>query len=131
MHEAHDIALRIDKWLWAARFFKTRSMAASAVNGGKVHLNGERVKPSRKIHVGDRLKIVKGEDNYMIEVMQLDHRRGPAAQAQGLYREDEANRLEREKQAQIRRFERSGSTPPLHRPDKRSRRRIRALRGLK
>lgn len=126
----HDIALRIDKWLWAARFFKTRSMAASAVNGGKVHLNGERVKPSRKIHVGDRLKILRGEDSYKIEVLQLDDRRGPAVKAQGLYQEDEANRLERENHAQIRRFERAGATPPAHRPDKRSRRRIRALRGL-
>ncbi|WP_065089291.1 RNA-binding S4 domain-containing protein [Acidihalobacter prosperus] len=122
--------VRIDKWLWAARFFKTRSLAAAAVNGGKVHLNGVRVKPSRNLRAGDRLEIVRDEARFDVEVLQLGERRGPAAQAQALYRESETSREVRAHQAETRRLERAGAAAPAHRPDKRSRRRIRALRGL-
>lgn len=122
-------SVRIDKWLWAARFFKTRTLAAAAVNGGKVHLNGARVKPSRGVKPGDRLAILRGEDRYEVEIVQLSERRGPATAAQALYAEDEAARQARENRAQERRFERAGAVAPAQRPDKHARRRIRQLRG--
>lgn len=130
MQSSQGEALRIDKWLWAARFFKTRSLAASAVNGGKVHLNGARVKPSRGVRLGDKLEIVRGEERYVVEVLLLSERRGPASQAQGLYAEGEGERQARQRYAEMRRLEHAGALAPAQRPDKRARRRIRELRGL-
>lgn len=130
MSSSEGASVRIDKWLWAARFFKTRAQAAEAVSGGKVHLNGARVKPARGLKVGDRLAVLRGEDRYVVEVLQLSERRGPASVAQTLYAEEAAARAAREAQAQTRRFERAGATAPAHRPDKHGRRRIRQLRGL-
>ena len=86
---------RIDKWLWAARFFKTRSLAAEAVSGGKVHLNGERVKPSRNVKVGDQLKITRGQYEYVISVDGLNQQRRPASEAQGLYTESQQSQEKR------------------------------------
>lgn len=87
--------LRIDKWLWAARFFKTRSLAADAVECGKVHVNGERVKPAKAVAAGDTLAIRLGPYQFIVEVLALSDKRGPAPQAQQLYRETEESRLRR------------------------------------
>lgn len=122
-------SVRIDKWLWAARFFKTRSLATEAVSGGKIHLNGARVKPARPVKPGDRLEILRGEDRYVVEVQQVSERRGPATVAATLYAEDEQAREARITRAESRRFERAGATAPSQRPDKHARRRIRQLRG--
>jgi ribosome-associated heat shock protein Hsp15 len=87
---------RIDKWLWAARFFKTRSLAATAVECGKVLVNGARVKPAKLLAAGDTLTIRLGPYQYVIEVLALSGKRGPAAEAQKLYKEAEESRLRRE-----------------------------------
>lgn len=88
--------LRIDKWLWAARFFKTRSLAADAVDGGKVTMNGTRLKPAKAVAVGDLLEIRVGKFHYEVEVLALSGKRGPAPEAQKLYRETEDSRARRE-----------------------------------
>ena len=88
--------LRIDKWLWAARFFKTRALAADAVESGKVLVNDARVKPAKALAVGDRLDIRLGQYQYSVEVLGLSNRRGPASEAQQLYRESEQSRQRRE-----------------------------------
>lgn len=86
-----DESVRLDKWLWAARFFKTRPLASAAVSGGKVHLNGQRVKPGRDIRVGDALKIQRAGFEYSIAILALAERRGSASIAAGLYLESEAS----------------------------------------
>lgn len=116
--------VRIDKWLWAARFFKTRGLAQSAVNGGKVHLNGERVKPSRSVQVGDVLDITRGEQRFNVTVEQLSETRGPASVAQALYVESEASRKQREEQGAMRKLLRQSAPRPEGRPDKKQRRHI-------
>ena len=95
MSEATD-KLRIDKWLWAARFYKTRSLAADAVEGGKVTLQGARLKPAKAVGIGDRLEIRVGKFSYEVEVLGLSGKRGGAPDAQKLYRETEASRARRE-----------------------------------
>jgi len=92
----HSEKFRIDKWLCAARFFKTRSLAADAVDCGKIHLNEVRVKPAKAVAVGDMLTINIGQKQYIVEVVALSNKRGPAAQAQKLYRETEDSRQRRE-----------------------------------
>jgi len=92
----HSEKFRIDKWLCAARFFKTRSLAADAVDCGKIHLNDVRVKPAKAVVVGDMLTINIGQKQYIVEVVALSNKRGPAAQAQKLYRETEDSRQRRE-----------------------------------
>ena len=94
--EDHSEKFRIDKWLCAARFFKTRSLAADAVDCGKVHVNDVRVKPAKTLAVGDMVTINIGQKQYIVEVIALSNRRGPAAQAQKLYRETAASRQRRE-----------------------------------
>jgi len=121
--------VRIDKWLWAARFFKTRSLATEAVAGGRVHMDGQRVKPAKEVRVGDRLQITIGEAVFAVEVLGLADKRGPASQAQALYSESEESRARREHQRELRRM-----APPLGhdlhgRPSKRDRRRLEARRG--
>jgi ribosome-associated heat shock protein Hsp15 len=91
MNDELNIKLRIDKWLWAARFFKTRSLAADAVENGKVMCNNVRIKPAKPIGVGDRLNIRVGKFEFEIDVLALSNKRGPAPQAQKLYRETEAS----------------------------------------
>ena len=117
--------LRIDKWLWCARFFKSRSQATAAVAGGLVHVNGERVKPSRAVHVDDRVEITRDESRFELVVRGLPVRRGPAPEAQSHYVETEASIAAREQQR-----ERSRLAPPApdRRPDKHSRRLLRDLR---
>lgn len=116
--------LRIDKWLWAARFFKTRSIAADAVDGGKVQVNGERVKPAKVLKVGDELAVRVGPYAWNVTVRGLSDRRGPAPEAQKLYSESEESRLAREAvAAQVRA---ARPVNPLHkgRPTKKARREI-------
>lgn len=120
--------VRIDKWLWAARFFKTRTLAADAVLGGRVHVNGERVKPSRIVHVDDRFEITRGTERLTIVVVQLADRRGPASLAQELYAETDESRTQREQHALERRFARALGADLGARPTKQARRRLDALR---
>jgi ribosome-associated heat shock protein Hsp15 len=119
--------VRVDKWLWAARFFKTRSLAKAAIEGGKVQLDGQRVKVSREISIGDRLTIRQGWDEKEITIRSLSGQRGPAAVAQTLYEESEASVARREKEALLRRAA-GGLNKPNHRPDKHERRQISRLR---
>jgi ribosome-associated heat shock protein Hsp15 len=115
--------VRLDRWLWAARFFKTRGLAQEAIAGGHVHVNGQRSKAARPVHPGDRLEITRGEERFEVEVVALAVRRGPAATARTLYQETAASVSAREAARQLRR-ELAGSRPPPTRPDKRARRRI-------
>jgi len=119
--------VRIDKWLWAARFYKTRSLASQAVSGGKVHHNGGRVKPSRVVAVGDSLRIQRDEVETVVEVLALSDKRGPAVQAQTLYAETEASRARREANREERRLLAAERSGPDHRPSKRDRRLIRSF----
>jgi len=119
--------VRIDKWLWAARFFKTRGLASQAVSGGKVHVNGGRVKPARQVAVGDSLRIQLGEVAFVVEVLALSDKRGPAVQAQTLYAETEASRAVREANREERRLLAAQRSGPEHRPSKRDRRLIRSF----
>ncbi len=127
-----DASVRLDKWLWAARFFKTRSLAREAVSGGKVHLNNNRAKPGRSLSPGDELRIQRGEEEYIITVIEASPRRGPAAVARTLYEESEENRSRREQQAEARKLEHQENFTREGRPDKRQRRRlVRFKTGLK
>ena len=121
--------VRIDKWLWAARFFKTRSLARNAISGGKVHLNGARVKPGRPVSIQDSLRIQRGEEEYLISVLLLNDRRGPASEAQQMYQEDEESRLKREADAEARSLTRAAKGNREGRPDKKQRRKIIQFRG--
>lgn len=121
--------VRLDKWLWAARFFKTRSLASSEVNGGKVHVNGQRVKPSRAVNVGDTLTVHRGFDTYEIVVEGLAEKRGPAKFAQTLYNETEESTKKREEAAALRKASNQGMRPSDHRPSGRDRRLIRSFTG--
>ncbi len=122
--------VRLDVWLWAARFFKTRSLARQAVETGKVEVGGQRPKASRAVRVGDALRVQRGEEVYEVGVRGLSDTRGPAPAAQALYEETEASRKAREEQRQQRAAARDGYLPPEHKPDKRARRLIRALGDL-
>lgn len=118
---------RIDAWLWAARFFKTRALAKQAVERGRVTIAGAALKPAQALRIGGRLRIVRGEETFEVEVTGLAHKRGSAALAQTLYRESEASMKARETLRERRRVERAGYQPPPKRPDKRARRLLRAL----
>jgi len=118
-------AVRLDIWLWAARFFKTRSLARQAIEGGRIAVNDAAAKPARGVHVGDRLSIRRGEEAFVVDVVALSEQRGPAAVAQALYRETEASRSSREALREQRRMQ--GPPGPASKPDKRARRLIRAL----
>ena len=119
--------VRLDVWLWAARFFRTRSLARQAIDNGKVDVDDQRAKPARQVRVGDRLKIARGEETFEVEVRALADTRGPASIAQGLYTEDEASRMRREAERAARAAQRAGYQAPQGKPDKRARRLIRAL----
>jgi len=117
--------VRIDKWLWAARFFKTRSLAAQAASGGHVALNGNKVKPARVVQVGDMLEIRQGFFDYTVRILTLSEHRGPAAVARTLYEETEASQAKREQvQAERKALNMQGNQPD-RRPDKHERRKIR------
>lgn len=115
--------LRIDKWLWAARFFKTRSLASDAVNGGKVHLNNDRVKAAKAVKVGDILRIRRGEEVWMVTVLSLFEKRRQASLAQTMYEELEDSLKRREDNAADRKAL-SASRVVSHRPSKKERRHI-------
>ncbi len=120
---------RIDKWLWAARFFKTRVLATEAVEGGKVHVNGERVKPSRQLRCGDELSIQKGLYTFVVEVQALSLQRGSAERAQALYCERESSIAARHDLMDARRLQAATDPQPGGRPDKRMRRQWERLKG--
>ena len=115
---------RLDKWLWAARFFKTRNLAAEAVNGGKVHLNGERIKPSRNIKVGDKLTVTRGQFEFQITVESLNKQRRPAKEAQMLYIESQQSLAKRESLAESLKILNANMPYTEKRPDKKQRRQI-------
>ncbi|MBF0137069.1 MAG: S4 domain-containing protein [Magnetococcus sp. DMHC-1] len=122
MNKPTDIRVRIDKWLWAARFFKTRTLAAEAVTGGLVHLNDARTKAGHEIKVGDMLTIHKGADEFVVEVRQLAIQRRPAPEAVRLYEELPESRQAREARTEQRRMSSSLQPIPGGRPTKKNRR---------
>ena len=115
---------RLDKWLWAARFYKTRSLAVEAINGGKVHANGQRAKPSRTIRPGDELTISQPPYEYVIEVLGLQKQRRPASEAQLLYQETAQSQAKRELLREQIKNEPLGFRDQKGRPSKRDRRHI-------
>lgn len=119
--------IRLDLWLWAARFFRTRALAKQAIETGKIEVDGQRAKPSRGVRIGDVLVVARGEERFEVEVLGLSGTRGPASIAQALYRESDASKLAREQLRANRAAERAGYRPPDGKPDKRARRLIRAL----
>ncbi len=121
--------VRVDKWLWAARFFKTRSVAQQAVAGGKVHVNGHRVKPAHGLKAGDEIRITKGPQQFEVVVQRLSEKRGPAKVAETLYEETPESRERREKESEIRKMERMARPIPERRPDKKQRRQLRQMTG--
>ena len=104
--------MRLDLWLWAARFFKTRALAKQAIETGKVDVGGQRAKPSRAVRIGDALVVARGEERFEVEVIGVSDTRGPASIAQGLYRESDASRLAREQARAMRAAERTGFRAP-------------------
>lgn len=114
--------MRIDKWLWAARFYKTRSIASDAVDGGHVEVNGERSKPSKQVRPGDELRIRVSQNTFVVHVRALAERRGPASEAQRLYEETGESRVERERLAEQRRLAPTPAYEEGGRPTKRDRR---------
>ena len=118
-------AVRLDVWLWAARFFKTRALAKQAIEGGKIDCNGVPAKASRAVHAGDRVRVRRGEETMLVDVVALSEQRGSAALAQTLYRETDESRTAREALREQRRMQ--GHAAPATKPDKRARRLIRAL----
>jgi ribosome-associated heat shock protein Hsp15 len=129
MKDAEDGRVRVDKWLWAARFFKTRSLAAEAIAGGKVQVNGERVKRAKPLQVGDEVRIRLGPYEHEVMVRELSGRRGPAAQAAGLYEEKESSRTAREALAIQLKSVHAIFAPERGRPTKKDRRDIRRFKG--
>ena len=122
--DAHTPKLRLDKWLWAARFFKTRSLANAAIVGGKVHLAGQRVKVSREITAGAILQIRQGWDERVIEVLALSDQRRGATEAQQLYTETDASIAKREAESAARKAAGGMIDRPAKRPNKKQRRQI-------
>jgi len=120
-------AIRLDKWLWAARFFKTRSMASQAIKGGRVHLNGNRVKAARDVLVGDQLHITIGFMEFSITVLALAKFRRPAKEARLLYVESGESIKARKEQRDLRRMANAGYAGPAKKPSKRDRRKIKSF----
>jgi len=120
---------RIDKWLWAARFFKTRALAAKACELNQVRANGQRAKPARELKVGDILRVETEGGDFEVEVLELSEIRGPASVAANLYRETEESKFKRQRIHEERRANRQFNVAPQIRPSKRDRRRIIQFRG--
>lgn len=123
--------VRLDVWLWAARFFKTRSLAKQAVEGGKVEVSDAACKASRLLHVDDRVRITRAEQRMEVCVLALSSRRGPATEAQLLYRETEASRVAREAEREQRRLSGVAFDHPMRRPDKHARKLLREIKSLR
>jgi ribosome-associated heat shock protein Hsp15 len=121
--------VRMDIWLWAARFFKTRALAKRACELGRVHSNGHEAKPAREVRVGDRLQVTTEAGEFEIDVLQLSEIRGPAAVAQTLYKETEAGHQARQKAAELRKANAEFAPSPERRPTKKERRKIIQFRG--
>ncbi len=121
--------VRVDKWLWAARFFKTRALASKACDLGRIQTNGLKAKPAREVRAGDMLHVENEGGIFQIEILQLSEMRGPAVVAQTLYRETEASREARQKLTEELKAMRQYAPIPEHRPSKRDRRRIIQFRG--
>ena len=132
MHSAEQEreGVRLDLWLWAARFYRTRSLAKQAIETGKVDVDGQRAKAARSVRIGDALRIARGEEHFEIQVRNLSEKRGPASAAQALYVESETSRASREAARATRVAERAGYKAPETKPDKRARKLIRALGDL-
>lgn len=120
---------RLDKWLWAARFYKTRSLAAEAISGGKVTLNGHTAKPAKEIKAGDQLELSIGHARWTLTVVALNEYRRPASEAQQLYTETEASRLQRTQAIEARRLAPAPGADLRGRPTKRDRRQIQRFSG--
>jgi ribosome-associated heat shock protein Hsp15 len=128
MSDAHADKVRLDKWLWAARFYRTRAIAKDMIEGGKVHYNGQRSKCSKIVEVGAMLQIRQGLDEKEVEVLQLSDQRRGAPEAQQLYRETPQSIAKREKLAADRKLNGGSSLNPRHRPSKKDRRQIRGFK---
>lgn len=118
------MSVRLDKWLWAARFFKTRGLARTAIDGGHVHYNGLRAKPSKVVEVGAQLQITKGQTQYTVDVLGLDEQRKQASMAQALYQETDESKAKREEKALRRKAMAAGIMAPSTRPNKKDRREL-------
>ena len=129
MDDHDDGRVRLDKWLWAARFFKTRALAAAAVEGGKVEVNGDRPKRARPVQVGDEIRIRLGSYEHVVVVRELSGRRGPASVAATLYQETEASKVKREELAIQLKSLHAVFGPDKGRPTKKDRREIQRLKG--
>lgn len=121
-------SVRLDKWLWAARFFKTRALAKKAIEGGKVHYEGGRAKTSKAVEVGALIRVPQGWDILEVEVLALSDQRRGAPEARALYRETEESVARREREAEARRLTHQAMQHPLKRPDKKQRRDIRRFK---
>ncbi|WP_355660315.1 ribosome-associated heat shock protein Hsp15 [Halomonas salifodinae] len=121
-------SVRLDKWLWAARFFKTRALAKKAIEGGKVHYNGDRAKTSKSVEVGALIRVPQGWDAWEVEVLALSDQRRGAPEARALYRETAESEARREREAEARRLTNQAMQHPLKRPDKKQRRDIRRFK---
>lgn len=129
MAEAPDSRTRVDKWLWAARFYKTRALAAEAIAGGKVQVNGERVKRAKALQIGDELRIRLGPYEHLVVVRGLSDRRGPAVQAITLYEETPASRAARDAMALQLKSLHAAFVPERGRPTKKDRREMEKFKG--
>ncbi len=123
-----DEGLRIDKWLWTSRFFKTRPLASEAVNGGKVHLNGQRVKAGRLVKTGDTLSIQKSSVLYEVTITGINKTRRPAKEALLTYEESEKSRLKREQEQEIKKLASATRPIPQRKPGKREREQLRQFK---
>lgn len=123
-----DDNIRIDKWLWTSRFFKTRALATEAVNGGKAHLNGQRVKAGRMVKVGDVLSIQKNTDAYDVTILAINKTRRPAKEACLSYEESEQSRLKREKEQGMKKLVSAMRPMPQRKPGKREREQLRRFK---
>lgn len=119
-----NVQVRLDKWLWAARFYKTRAIARQMIQSGKVHYNGQRTKPAKVVEVGAVLKLRQGFDSKEVEVIALSDQRRGASEAQQLYRETESSLKQREQNAQARKLNAMYNPHPQGRPDKKQRRQL-------
>ncbi|HET9033730.1 MAG TPA: S4 domain-containing protein [Dokdonella sp.] len=125
---SNDSGVRLDIWLWAARFFKTRSLAKQAIEGSKIEVNEAAAKPARVIHVDDQLRITRGIERFSIRVTAISAVRGPASVAQTLYEESAESLATRESEREMRRLTGAGFDHPQKRPDKHSRRLLREFK---